>query len=138
MLKGISWIAVVVAVLLLEVIGYLWYAVLFVKPWTDALTAFGHTPTGANVAVMQGLGIVNTLVLVLGLAWLTARLQARSLGATVGVALTAWLVFSFTTQSLEYLFMEMPANFLAINAGYQMVAYALAGAVLGLIRPKAA
>ena len=138
MFKGINWIAVAVAVALVEVLGYLWYAVLFVKPWTDALIAFGHTPTGANVAVMQSLGLVNSLVIVVGLAWLTARLGARSLSASVGVALAAWLLFDFTTQSLEYLFIELPANFLAINAGYQIVAYAVAGAVLGLMKPKAA
>jgi len=141
MLKGINWIAVIVAVVLLEAVGYLWYAVLFVKPWTDAMVAYGHTPTMDNVAVAQSLGIVNTLVIVLGLAWLTRRLGATSLVASVGVAFAAWLFFDLTTQSLEYLYMQMPANFVGLNMGYQLVAYLLAGAVLGLVKvgaPKAA
>ncbi len=138
MFKGISWVAVLVAVVLLEVIGYLWYALLFAKPWTDALIAFGHTPGGVNVAVMQSLGIVNTLIVVLGLAWLTRRLGATSVSACVGIAVAAWFFFGFTTQSLEYLFMALPANFVAINMGYQLVVYVLTGVALALIRPTPA
>ena len=138
MFKGINWIAVAIAVALLEVVGYVWYGLLFVKPWTDAMVAFGHTPGAANVAVMQSLGVVNSLIVVLGLAWLTRRLGAASLGASVGVALAAWFFFDFTTQTLEHLFMEMPAVFVAINMGYQFIAYALAGAVLGLVKTRPA
>ena len=140
MFRGINWIAVIVAIVLLEGLGYLWYAVLFADAWTDAITAYGHTPAGANMAMTQSLGAVNTLIIVLGLAWLTRRLGATSLAASVGVALAAWFFFSFTTQTLEYLYMEMPPLFVGINMGYQFVAYLLAGAVLGLVKvgaPKA-
>jgi hypothetical protein len=140
MFKGINWIAVIVAIVLLEVLGYLWYAMLFVNAWTDAITAYGHTPGGGNMAMTQSLGVVNTLIIVLGLAWLTRRLGATSLAASVSVALAAWFFFDFTTQTLEYLYMEMPPVLVGINMGYQFVAYLLAGAVLGLVKvgaPKA-
>ena len=141
MFKGINWVAVIVAVVLLEVLGYLWYAVLFMKPWTDAISAYGHAPSGGNMAVTQSLGIVNTLIIVLGLAWLTRRLGATSLAASLSVALAAWFCFNFTTQTLEYLYMEMPPVFVGINMGYQIVAYLLTGAVLALVKvgaPKTA
>ncbi len=134
MFKGINWIAVIVAVVLLEALGFVWYAMVFAKPWTEAMTAYGHTPVEANMAVVRSLGMLNTLVIVLGLSWLTRRLGATSLGASVGVALAAWFFFDFTTQSVEYLYMEMPPVLVGINMGYQFAAYLLAGAVLSLVK----
>jgi hypothetical protein len=37
MLKGVNWIAVVVAVVLLEGLGMLWYGPLFGKAWMAAM-----------------------------------------------------------------------------------------------------
>jgi hypothetical protein len=141
MFWGINWIAVFVATALLEVLGYLWYGVLFARRWSEAMAIAGHSPDAANVAVMQSLGALNTLAIVLGLFWLTHRLGARSLAASVSTALAAWFFFDLTTQALEYLYMGLPGTVMAINIGYQFLAYLLAGAVLGLIKartPKAA
>jgi hypothetical protein len=141
MFKGINWIAVIVAVVVLEVVGYLWYAMAFNSAWAAAMTAAGHAPDMSNVAVNQSLGLVNTLVIVLGLSWLTRRLGAVSLMASVSTAVAAWFFFDLTTQALEYLYMGMPCTVMAINVGYQLVSYVLAGAVLSLVKvgaPKAA
>jgi hypothetical protein len=134
MLKGVNWIAVIVAVVVLEVIGYLWYGMLFMKPWTDAMTAAGQAPDSADTSALMAIGVVNTLVIVLGLSWLTRRLGATSLAASVSVALAAWFFFDLTTQALEYLYMGMPATVMEINIGYQLVSYVLAGAILALVR----
>ena len=134
MLKGINWIAVIVAVVALELVGYLWYGMLFAKPCTDAMTAAGHTPDASNTSILMSIGVVNTLVIVLGLSWLTRRLGATSLAASVSLALAAWFFFDLTTQSLEYLYMAMPVTVMEINIGYQLVSYLLAGAILALVR----
>ena len=134
MLKGASWVAIVVAVVLLEVLGYLWYGIWFQRAWADAMTAAGEPPNNSNVAIMQSLGVVNTLVVVLGLAWLTQRLGATTLAASIGASVAAWFVFDLTTQSLDYLYMAMPVRVMEINIGYQFAAYVLAGAVLGLVK----
>jgi hypothetical protein len=138
MLKGVNWIAVIVAVVLLEVLGFLWYGPLFGQAW---MAAYGGPMDETNVNARMAIGVVNTLIAVLGLAWLTVRLGAVSLASSVGVALAAWFFFDFTTQALEHLYMGMNLTFVGINMGYQLVSYVLTGAVLALVkfgRPKAA
>jgi hypothetical protein len=131
MLKGVNWIAVIVAVVLLEVLGMLWYGPLFGAAWTAAL---GHAPDMANQNTMMSIGVVNTVIVVLGLSWLTNRLGATSLMAGVTTALAAWFFFDFTTQALEYLYMGMSRDMVLINMGYQLASYVVAGACLGLIK----
>jgi hypothetical protein len=141
MLKGVNWVAVIIATVLLEVLGYAWYGVLFVKPWTDGMIAAGITPDPAMNNTLMAIGVVNTLIVVLGLSWLTRKLGATSLTAGVTAALTAWFFFNFTTQVLEYLYMGMTETVVLINMGYQLVSYLIAGVVLGLIKfgaPKVA
>ena len=138
MLKGINWVAVAIAVVLLEALGYLWYGPLFGEAWQAAL---GREPDMSNTGLMMGLGVANTIIIVSGLAWLTGRLGATSLVHSVTVALAAWFFFDFTTQALEYLYMGMSQQLVLINMGFEFVGYALAGAVLALVkfgRPAAA
>ena len=54
------------------------------------------------------------------------------------VSLAAWFFFSFTTQALEYLYMGMTLNFVAINMGYLLAAFVIAGATLSLVKFGAA
>lgn len=131
MLKGINWIAVIVAVVLLEGLGMLWYGPLFGAAWTAAL---GHTPDMTDQNMKMAIGVVNTLVVVLGLSWLIRRLGAASLNAAVLVSVAAWFFFSFTTQALEYLYMGMSLNFVLINMGYLLASCVIAGATLSLVK----
>ena len=135
MLKGVNWIAVLVAVVLLEALGYLWYGPLFGARWMALL---GKEPDMSNVAVTMSLGVVNTIIIVLGLSWLLRRLGASSLNAALTGAFAAWFFFDFTTMAIDYLYIQLNAELVLINMGYQLVAYLVAGAVIGLIKPKAA
>jgi hypothetical protein len=135
MLKGVNWIAVIVAVVLLEVLGYLWYGPLFGARWTAAVGPNSNPP---GMALAQSLGVVNTVIIVIGLAWLLRRLGAASLTAALGGALAAWFFFDFTTMAIDYLYVGHTSELVLINMGYQLVAYLVAGAVLGLIRKTAA
>lgn len=135
MLKGVNWIAVLVAVVLLEALGFLWYGPLFGERWTAAL---GKEPDTSNMAMTMSLGVVNTVIIVLGLSWLLRRLGATSLNAALMGALAAWFFFNFTTMAIDYLYIQLSGELVLINMGYQLVAYLVAGAVIGLIRPKVA
>ena len=138
MLKGVNWIAVIVATVLLEVLGFLWYGPLFGKAWVAAMANPPVTDAAGAMNMKMGLGVVNTLIVVLGLDWLVRRLGAASLSAAVMVALAAWFFFSFTTQALEYLYMGMTLNFVVINMGYLLAAFVIAGATLSLVKFGAA
>lgn len=137
MLKGINWVAVLVAVVLLEILGYLWYGPLMGKSWTEAYQAsMGHAPDMSRVAVNQSLGVVNTLILTVGLAWVIRRWNLSG-GRAVALAVALWLVFDFTTMSLDYLYMGLGGRLVLINMAYQLIAYAVAGAVLALMPGRA-
>ena len=135
MLKGVNWIAVLASVVVLEIVGFLWYAVIFQQVW---LAALGAPQDPKPVAVAQGLGMINTLIVVMGLDWLLRRLNRTGLAASVATALLAWLVFDFTTMAIDYLYVGHTGALVLINMGYQLVAYALAGAIFGLLGQKPA
>jgi hypothetical protein len=133
MLKGVNWIAVVIATVVLEVVGYVWYGVVFKTAW---LAAGGPTHMSLSQGAAYGLGMVNTLIVVIGLAWLNARLGLAGLGKCLGAALAAWFLFDFTTMALDFLYEGQSAALVEINMGLQLVSYALAGAILGLTPAK--
>jgi len=143
MLKGVNWIAVLVAVVLLEAIGFLWYGMVFSSAWTAEMTAIGLTPEMSSSAQTTSiaLGAVLIIVEVLGLAWLMRRLETTNwrIGALDGF--TAWFFFGLTTQGMEYVYMGFTPKLMAINCGQLLVSYVVAGAVLGGLKfraPKAA
>lgn len=135
MLKGVNWIAVVVAFVLLEALGFLWYGPLFGAKW---MAEMGTPQDPKSPQVALGLGAVLTIIIILGLSWLMRRLGAASLQAGVTAALAAWFFFDFTTMAIDYLYVGRTGAFVAINMGYQLASYLIAGAVLGLLPPKAA
>ncbi len=133
MFKNINWIAVIIAVVLLEVLGFLWYGPVLGEAWSVAYRdSIGRDPDMSNLVVTQSLGVVNTLILVFGLAWVFARLGVNSL-AGIGTAVAVWFFFNFTTMAIEYIYMGLAPNLVIINMGYQLLAYLVAGAVLGLM-----
>ncbi|WP_374659412.1 DUF1761 domain-containing protein [Phenylobacterium sp.] len=135
MLKGVNWIAVAIAFVALEALGFVWYGPLFGAKW---MAEMGSPQDPKSPQVALGLGAVITVVIVLGLSWLLRRLGAASLRTCVMGALAAWFFFNFTTMAIDYLYVGHTGAFVAINMGYQLVSYLIAGAVLGLMPPKAA
>ena len=139
MLKGVNWIAVLVAVVLLEAIGYLWYGMVFSSAWTAEMSAIGLKPdTSASAQTTSiALGALLIVVEVLGLAWLMRRLETTNwrVGALDGF--TAWFFFGLTTQGMEYVYMGFTPTLMAINCGQLLVSYVVAGAVLGGLKFRA-
>ena len=139
MLKGVNWIAVLVAVVLLEAIGYLWYSMVFSSAWTAEMSAIGLKPdTSASAQTTSiALGALLIVVEVLGLAWLMRRLETTNwrVGALDGF--TAWFFFGLTTQGIEYVYMGFTPRLMAINCGQLLISYVVAGAVLGGLKFRA-
>ena len=134
MLKGVNWIAVAVATVALEILGFVWYAVVFKNAWTAA--GGGAQTNGLSQGGAYGLGVLNTVIIMIGLAWLLARLGRSGLMASVGGALAAWLFFDFTTMAVDFLYQGQSAALVQINMGMQLVSYLLAGVIFGLLPAK--
>jgi hypothetical protein len=136
MLKGVNWISVIIAFVLLEVIGYLWYGMIFSKAWVAEMNAIGLKPDMSASAQTTSLaiGAVLILVQVLGLSWLSRKLGATTLAAGASGALAAYVFFALPTQGMEYAYMGFTPTLMAINCGQLLVSYLVAGAVLGGVR----
>ena len=136
MLKGINWISVIIAFVVLEVVGYLWYGMVFSSAWMAEMTAAGlkADPSGGMQAISIAEGAVLILIQILGLSWLLRRLGAASLQTGVTAAFAAWFFFALPTQAMEYVYMGFSPKLMAINCGQLLVAYLLAGAVLGGVK----
>ena len=136
MLKGVNWIAVLIAFVLLEVVGYLWYGLIFSSAWLAEMNAIGLKPDMSSAAQTKSIaeGAVLILVQVVGLAWLLRRLGASSLQAGLSAGLAAWVFFGLTAQGMEYVYMGFTPKLMAINCGQLAISYLVAGAVLGAVK----
>ncbi|HEX4711166.1 DUF1761 domain-containing protein [Phenylobacterium sp.] len=136
MLKGVNWIAVLIAFVLLEVLGFVWYGMVFSSAWLAEMNAIGLKPDMSNAAQTKSIaeGAVLIIVQVAGLSWLLRRLGASSLPAGLTAGFAAWFFFGLTTQGMEYVYMGFTPKLMAINCGQLALAYLLAGAVLGGVK----
>jgi len=136
MLKGINWISVIIAFVLLEGLGYLWYGMVFKDAWTAEMAAIGLKPDMSSSAQTTSLAIGAVLIVlqVLGVSWIVRKLGATGLVAGVLAALTAYIFFALPTQGMEYAYMGFTPKLMAINCGQLALSYVLAGAVLGGVK----
>ena len=135
MLKGINWVAVIVASVLVFLLGYVWYVMLFQAPWDAALVGATLKPALSETTAMA-VGFVNIVIISAGLAWVIDRLGATSVLGAVIVAFAVWFFFDFTTMLVDYLYVGLSRDLVAINMGYQLASYLLTGAVLGLMKSR--
>jgi surface polysaccharide O-acyltransferase-like enzyme len=136
---GVNVWAALVAALATMVIGFLWYSLLFARPW---MVLMGYDPDDkAKLAEMhKGGGPMYALALLASL--LSAALLGKIIAiATVNTAvygmkigLAVWLGFVTTVQLTNAVFSKQPGKLYAINTGYQLVCYLVMGAILGAWR----
>lgn len=111
------------------ILGFLWYSVLFAKPWqrlagvTDAQMQKGM-PKRALVSYFL------TLIMALTLAAFIGTEQTASFGLFAGLAAgLGWVAMAFGTN---YLFEHRPFKLYLINAGYNIVLLTIMGLIIGI------
>jgi uncharacterized protein DUF1761 len=125
----VNWLAVVVAAIVPMVLGALWYSpVLFAGPWLRAVGRTMEELSGARLG--YALSAVAALVTSAVLAYVVDWAEATSFVDGVFTGLIVWLGFVATVLGVTTYFGGRPLALWAINAGYQLVSYALMGAIL--------
>jgi Protein of unknown function (DUF1761) len=130
-----NYLAVLVCAIVYWLIGGLWYAVLFQKPW---MALEGSAPNSVNpilpYVVTFFLNLLIAFVLAQICAWRNANTAAR--GSAVGILLWLGIVgpITFTTYMYEGRSMEL----FGINEFYPLVGLCVMGAILGAWTKKAA
>ncbi|HQR87740.1 MAG: hypothetical protein B7Z44_12350 [Caulobacter sp. 12-67-6] len=133
-MKTINWLGLVAALVVGQVIGIVWYGSLFSAAWQEAMEMTQADFAGTEWRM--SLGLVNMVVILIGLDWLIGRLDARSWMAGARVALAACIFFALTVVSLDYIYAAGNLPLLWIDGGYQLLTYVIGGALLGGLRLK--
>ena len=129
-LGSINWVVVLGAAAMAFVLGGIWYGPLFGKSWqgfiglTDEELANQGKP-----AVILGVAFLLTVVQAMVLAATMPDTAGITAGASHGLVIG--LGFVATAFGINYLFSRHPRALFAIDGGYNVLQFALMGAVLG-------
>jgi hypothetical protein len=133
-----NYAAVFVSGLLYWILGAVWFAVLFGKPWM-ALEHMTEEQARSMSPVLPyvisfALNLLIAFVLAQICIWRNANSAAR--GAAVGILL--WIGFVGPVTYTTYMYEMRPKELFAINEFYPLVGLCLMGAILGAWTKKAA
>jgi hypothetical protein len=126
----INHFAVWLAVLLQQVLGFVWYHLLFGPAW---LAGLGMTPDqmqGRNWRFVIAIGC--GLLAAYGLAWLMEATGRRGLMQGLAMGFFVGVAFAGSTVLLRYAFIPAVWPAAWIDTGITVAAALLTGAVLGL------
>jgi len=121
----------IAAVIVKIVVGALWYSpLLFLKPW-QRMSGVSEDQMRGGMAKGMLTWIIGALLMAFILAHAVhyAGAHAAITGAAVGFA--NWLGFVLVVQLDDWAAAKRPTAFLAINAGANLVALVIMGAILG-------
>ena len=130
-LSKLNYVAIVVAALTTFVLGGLWYSpILFARSWMREAGLSEERTRQANMGKVFGLSAIATLVMAFNLAAFIGPKADLGFGLFAGLAAGfGWVAMSL---GVIYLFEQRSRRLWLINSGYQVVAYALMGAILGV------
>ncbi len=133
---NLNWLGVLAGLVAGQVIGMLWYAVIFKKAW---LAASGITPDSSKSANMaMAVGALVNLITVIGLGFIIGHFDAADWMGGAHAGLFCSVFFAATTVALRAVysndtFSARAWKLFAIDAGYLIVYLTVAGALFGLI-----
>ncbi len=122
-----NWLAIFLAALSAFLVGGIWYSALFAKSW-QRLAGVSDDQMKTGMAKIFIGSFVLSLIMSVNLGFFIGKESAIfGLGAGLAVGL-GWVATSF---GMNYLFERKPVGLFLINAGYNIVSYALMGFILG-------
>ena len=127
--------AVVLAAIAYFLLGYLWFGVLFNKPWM----ALEHEQTRAASPVIPYIvSFLLELLIAYSLAQLCIWRNADTIGRGASVGVLVWFGFVGPIALMTFLFEMRPRALYAINEFYPLAGLVLMGAILGTWKKKIA
>ena len=134
-----NWWAIVVSVLLMNIVGMIWYGeTILGRKWrslvgvSDADMEAAKKTSGPWKAM--GIGMIASVVMIYVLAHIIYTYGATTLVAGLQGGFWVWLGFFATTMLNGVLYERKPFTLYAINVGYYFVTLLAAGAILALWR----
>jgi hypothetical protein len=130
--------AVIVSAVAYWLLGALWFAVLFGKPWM----AFEHITEEQARSMNPALPYLITFALNILIAFVLAQLciwrNANTAGRGAALGILVWIGFIGPITYSTYMYEMRPKELFAINEFYPLVGLCLMGTILGAWKKKAA
>ena len=122
-------LAIIIAVVAAQVLGFLWYGPLFGRQWMAAIGKTKEDMSGSAGPAI-GIGVVMSVVRAGILALLIGLSNTPDLGSGIklGVVLAAVTASGIITG---HLYEERVSTLTWINCGYEIVMWAVMGAIIG-------
>lgn len=127
----INYLVVVVAALAAFFIGFLWYTVIFRKPWQKeiGISDKGKDVTTPNLAKFLIGSLILEIIMAFNLAAFIGVNADWMFGLTAGLAAgLGWVALAF---GVNYMFEGKSFKLWLINAGYNTVIFAVMGLIIG-------
>lgn len=133
--NGMNWIAILVAGIAAWALGALWYSpVLFGKAWQKESGLTEESIKNANMPLIFGTSAVMMIIMSAGLALFFQGDETMNAMKGLKMGLMAGLLFVATSTAINYLYQRKSFRLWLIDAAYQVVLLALAGAIVGAWR----
>jgi fluoride ion exporter CrcB/FEX len=133
-----NYVAVFVAALAYWLLGALWFAVLFSKPWMALEHITPEQASGMNPIAPYVISFILNLVIAFVLAQLCAWRNASTAARGAALGILIWIGFVGPITYSTYLYEMRPKELFAINEFYPLVGLCLMGAILGAWTRKTA
>ncbi len=135
----VNYVTVLVAAIVSMAIGFVWYTVLFGKPWmklmgyTKASMEEARKGMGKTYAINFVLTLVTAYVLFHVIVMSEAYFGNPMVTTGLMTAFWSWLGFIMPVQATDALFGGKPWKLFWINTGYQLVSLLGIGLTIGLM-----
>jgi hypothetical protein len=130
----VNWLAVLIAFVVTFALGWFWYSPFaFFPVWSRLEGLTEEKMKSANMGVAFGGTVIANLLGIVVLAILMSALDATSLGAGALLGAVLGLVYRGGAHFLHNGFAARDPRVSMIDTAHDVVALALAGAVLGLM-----
>ena len=130
--------AVFVSALAYWLLGALWFAVLFGKPWMALEHITEQQASSMNPTVPYVITFVLNLLIAFVLAQLCNWRNANTAGRGAALGILVWIGFVGPITYSTYMYEMRPRELFAINEFYPLVGLCLMGTILGAWKKKAA
>lgn len=126
-----NYVAVFVAALVYWLLGAVWFAVLFSKPWMALENITPEQASGMNPIAPYIISFILNLVIAFVLAQLCAWRNANTAARGAALGILIWIGFVGPVTYTTYMYEMRPKQLFAINEFYPLVGLCLMGAILG-------
>ncbi len=125
----LNWLAVVVAAVVQQIVGFLWYGPLFGRMWLQAVGKTREELGSPTIAI--AVSVVCSFVTAIAIALLLTLADETSLGLGIAVGFVAAVGLAATSVATSNAFDGDPPRATALYVAYTIVSTTAMGAIIG-------